>query len=145
MDRLLLRLMGMEVHSMVYVVVALSVWHGIQTILNAFLYPPEHKSVFFDVDAVNIIGGSTIAILGASLIVFLARNMWQWSFYISMALLYLWACVLVMLLISWSWSGAVVVFVYVILYTYLSLGTSLHHHTGYPIISKRKEHYGSKD
>lgn len=145
LDRMLLRLMAMEVHSMVYIIVALSVWHGIETIINTVIYPPGHQAILLDSDAVNIVAGGTVAILGTVLIVLLAQRKWRWASYISMALLYLWFCVWLMLVLTLAYSAAVVVLLHVILYAYLAIGTSLHHHTKYPIKSTRREHYGSKD
>lgn len=144
-ERFLLRLMTMNVHPIVYLCIAISVWHSAVTVLNGFYLPDSHSLVFLHNDIFNIIIGNLGVLTGLALIISLRYNRWRASSFLSLANVSAWSITAVMLIWAGAWGGVVMCVFYVMLHVYVTLAASIHNLYGYQLTkSPRQEFYESQ-
>lgn len=142
---LLLRMMTTRVHPIVYLCVAISVWHSAVTVMNGLQLPDSHSLVFLGKDDFNLAVGNVGVITGLALMISLRYARWGASAYLALANLSAWTFTLVILAANGVWGGTVMAFFYVILHVYISIASVLHKEYGYETIrNPRKVFYESQ-
>ena len=139
-ERIVIRLMGMEVNSTTYLLVVLSIWHSIViAVVGA-----NSEFILLGVSYLNYIGGIGATLLATWLIWLLASRRWRPAAIVSHVLTYFWTLITALLVLEGEWYWVGTMLAYVAFFTYLSLGCSMHHKTGYPL-NRMREHYIDED
>lgn len=142
MERLLLRLMTMNVHPILYLCIAISVWHSAVTVLNGFYLPENHSLIFLGDELFNLIVGNIGVLTGLALVIALRYNRWSASVYLALTNVSTWSFAAVMLATSGVWGGVIMCLFYILLHVYVALASSLHNTYGYGVIKHpRREFY----
>lgn len=141
-ERFLLRLMTMNVHPIVYLCIAISVWHSAVTVLNGIYLPDNHSLIFLGGELFNLIVGNIGVLTGLALMIALRYNRWRASSFLSLANVSAWSITAVMLIGAGAWGGVVMSVFYVMLHMYVTLAASIHNLYGYQSTkSPRQEFY----